>query len=247
MTGYICSRRFSFRPSFALLLAALLPLLATPAQAVDLRGYKATYKFYQGGMYMANSNLELARNGEHWHWRMKTEARGIYALFTDKEPLTETLFLPTSDELRLHRITVSDAGSGKSSESASFDWTAGELEVNRKGKRRILPLAEGVYDQQTIHWLAAAMLARQQDSLTVNFYRKGKLDSATLSYQGPGNVDLEDKKHAAQVFVQRTRRGKSRLRIFYDAINPTLPLRIEKVESGDTPAVLQLESVDWSL
>ncbi len=247
MTGYICSRRFSFRPSFALLLAALLPLLATPAQAVDLRGYKATYKFYQGGMYMANSNLELARNGEHWHWRMKTEARGIYALFTDKEPQTETLFLPACDELRLHRITVSDAGSGKSSESASFDWNTGELEVNRKGKRRVLPLAEGVYDQQTIHWLAAAMLARQQDSLTVSFYRKGKLDSATLSYQGPGNVDLDDKTHAAQVFMQRTRRGKSRLRIFYDATNPLLPLRIEKVESGDTPAVLQLESVDWSL
>ncbi len=198
-------------------------------------------------MHMANSSIELARNGDRWHWRMLVKARGIYALFTKKEPLVETLFMPDADDLRLHRITVSDAGSGKSNESASFDWSAGELEVNRKGKRRTLPLAEGVYDQQTIHWLAAAMLARQQQSLTVSFYRKGKLDSATLNYMGTGNVDLDGTKRPAQIFTQRTRRGKSRLRIFYDADNPLLPLRIEKVESGDTPAVLQLESVDWRL
>ncbi len=247
MIRYICRRRSSFRHSFAVTLTLLLLALAAPAQAVDLRAYKAKYRFYQGGMYLANSSLELARNGEHWHWRMAVKARGIYALFTDKEPLTETLFMTDTNDLRLHRITVSDADSGKSSESASFNWSAGELEVHRKGKRRTMPLADGVYDQQTIHWLAASMLANKQENRTVNFYRKGKLVDAILSYERPGNVDIEGKKYAAHVFSQRTRRGKSRLYIYYDAANPLLPLRIEKLESGETPAVLQLESVEWSL
>ena len=118
MTANVCRHRSSFRLSLALLSTALLLALSTPARAVDLRGYEATYRFYQGGMHIANSRLELAPNGEHWHWRMSVRARGIYSMFTSKEPLTETLFSPGTDDLWLQQITVSDAGSGKSSESA---------------------------------------------------------------------------------------------------------------------------------
>ncbi|MDJ0776488.1 MAG: DUF3108 domain-containing protein [Gammaproteobacteria bacterium] len=247
MISNLYRRRSSFRPSVALLAMALLLALALPARAVDLRAYNATYRLYKGGMHVGNSSIELARNGDYWHWRMGVRARGFYSLFTRKQPLVETLFAPGEDSIRLHRITVSDAGNGKSSESASFDWSNGEVEVHRKGKRRTLPLEGGVYDQQTLHWLAATMLEREQKSLSVTLYRKGKLVDSILSYRGRGIVAIDGEEHDSHIFTQWTQRSSSRLRLYYDVDNPMLPLRVERQESGDTPAILQLESVDWQL
>ena len=42
-------------------------------------------------------------------------------------------------------------------------------------------------------------------------------------------------------------RSDSRIKYYYDVENPLLPLRIEKLESGDSPTVLSLQQVDWSL
>ena len=61
---------------------------------------------------------------------------------------------------------------GKSKESARFDWDIGRLDVMRKGKRAQVPLERaGVYDLQSVHWLAASMLADRREFAEVDFYR----------------------------------------------------------------------------
>ena len=42
-------------------------------------------------------------------------------------------------------------------------------------------------------------------------------------------------------------RSNSKIKYFYDAENPLLPLRIEKLESGESPTVLTLREVEWGL
>ena len=104
-----------------------------------------------------------------------------------------------------------------------------------------------MYDWLTIHWLAADLMLSDRDSARFRLYRKGRLLLSSLDYLGLQTITVGERQTEARVY-EHTVSGKTvRLRYFYAADNPLLPLRIEKMESGDTPAVLQLESVDWRL
>ena len=243
MTMLPCKRRCSLLLSAA---AAILLSLPAAADPLSLRPYVASYSFHQGGMHVANARLELARSEAGWRWRMATRARGIYALFSNRELLSETLFNLGPDGIRLQEIRISNGG--KHPESARFDWSGGQLEVMRKGERWQVPLERaGIYDLQSVHWLAASMLAERRDFAEVDFYRKGKLVKSTLTYSGEGSVDVDGSPVDAQIFAHVVARSKSRLRYYYATENPLLPLRIERLESGESPAVLTLERVDWQL
>lgn len=237
MNNFRCARRFCL--TISLLLAATL----TPAGADSLRAYDASYDFFQGGMHIANTRLSLARNGDAWEWRMLTEARGMYSLFTSKRPVSETRFSVDGDSIRLQRISVGDEGSGKTREQAQFDWNEGRIDVRRKGKSKTLKIDGEVYDFQSIHLLAARMYRLGQKKRTVDFYRKGKLVKSQLVFGGNATVVIKGNKHDSLIFEQIITRSDSKIRYYYDAGNPLLPLRIEKLESGESPSVMQLESV----
>jgi hypothetical protein len=66
-------------------------------------------------------------------------------------------------------------------------------------------------------------------------------------YSGEGNVDINGKSIDALVFEQVIVRSNSKIKYYYDANNPLLPLRIEKLESGESPAILSLREVNWDL
>jgi hypothetical protein len=176
-----------------------------------------------------------------------TKARGIYKWFTSKQPYVETSFSRLENEFRLHEILIADRGSKKNLESARFDWIKGELEVMRKGKQRQLQLGDGVYDYQSIHLLAAAMNQQQLKTATVDFYRKGKLVKSRFVYSGQQPVEVNGKSVQANVYEQVVVRSKSKIKYYYDVDNPLLPLRIERLESGESPAVLTLRQVTWDL
>jgi hypothetical protein len=221
----LCSKnRFSTTLSLLLLLAFSPPGLALE---IPLQPFNASYNLYKGGMNIAIAELRLERSGEQWRWSSLTKARGIYKWFTSKQPYTETSFSRIENGFRLSEILIADRSKKKSLESARFDWVKGELEVMRKGKRRQLQLAEGVYDYQSIHLLAAAMGQQQLKATTIDFYR--------------------NKSVQANVYEQVVARSNSKIKYYYDVDNPLLPLRIERLESGESPAVLTLRQVEWDL
>ena len=117
----------------------------------------------------------------------------------------------------------------------------------RRDQQENLDLSDPVYDQQSIHLLAAGMRLRQQNTATVDFYRKGKLVKSFVQFSGPGTVKFNGKSINAHIFDQTIVRSDSKLRYYYDADNPLLPLRVEQLESGDGPTVLTLKRVDWVL
>jgi hypothetical protein len=225
-----------------------LSLIPT-AYAADfpLRPFSANYDLHKGTRHIANTKLKLKRSGELWRWSSHTIARGVYAWFTRKQPYTETSFSQAGSEFRLSEILIADARKKKNAESARFDWVKGELEVFRKGKRKQLQLQAGVYDYQSIHLLAATMGQQHLEKMTVDFYRKGKLVKSILAYIGQQDVDINGQTLSANVYEQRMVKSNSRIMYYYDAENPLLPLRIEKLETGEKPAVLTLRQVDWGL
>jgi hypothetical protein len=198
-------------------------------------------------MHIAVAQLSLQGSEGLWRWRMTTKARGVYAFFIKKRPYSETSFTQNNDDIQLQQIVVTDSENKKKRESANFDWNKGSIAVIRRGKQNQLPLNAEVYDYHSIHLLTAAMHLRQMKSTTVDFYLKGKLVKSRIVFSGEADVDIDGKSIGALVFEQVIVRSNSKIKYYYDAENPLLPLRIEKLESGESPTVLSLREVDWIL
>lgn len=239
--------KLRFYTSLSLLLLGLLPGTPPLAAEVVLRPFSASYDLYQGGMHLGVMDLSLERQQEAWRWVSITRARGIYKLFTDKQPYAETRFARFGEHFRVTEINLGEHGGEQPEENARFDWNEGRLDVLRKGKRRELALADGVYDYQSIHLLAASMGEEQLEKSTIDFYRKGKLVKSRFVFSGRQSVNVGDDSIEANVYEQVVARSNSKIKYFYDAQNPLLPLRIEKLEAGDSPSILALRKVEWGL
>ncbi len=229
----------------ALVLASLLPISATAE--VPLRAFTADYDLFRNGMHIATSQLKLRRSEDAWSWVTEVRARGIYALFIHKKPYSETTFTQDQNGLQLQQVVIADRNSQNQYESAKFDWQQKRIQILRKGKQKILDLLDSVYDYQSIHVLAADMHLRQQKTATVDFYRKGKLVKSFIQFNGEGKVNINGESINAHIFDHTIVRSDSKLRYYYAADNPMLPLRIEKLEAGEGPTVLTLKNVDLGL
>ena len=242
------SRRLKNRwfliPSLALALSLALP---GHAAEVELREFTAGYDLYKAGMHVGTAELSLEPAGQLWRWRLLTQARGIYAVFVNKKPFSETLFSREQGKILLQSIDIKDQGKEKRSESARFDWQAGQLNTQRKGKERQFPLTGEVYDYQSIHLLTAAMQLGGEDERTVDFYRKGKLTQATLTYTGTETITLGDREIETRVYRHVNRKSKTVLRYFYEAGQELVPVMIENRRGDDKPAIFRLREVDWRL
>lgn len=236
-------------PRCATILSLLLVLLGSAAAAADvpLRAFSATYKLYQGGMHIANSELRLEPTGDDWRWRMTTRARGLFSLFVRKQPFAETRFERGADGFRLREIVISDEKRPGRQEAARFDWQRGRVDILRRGKQFDLPLESGVYDYQSIHLLAASLPRRRGSEAMIDFYYKGRLGRSRVVYAGDASVNLDGEARPAHVFEQVLLHSNSRIKYYYDAQRPLLPLRIERLEAGESPTVMTLQSADWSL
>ena len=234
--------------SIASLLLLTVSLLSPRLAAeVPLRSFNASYDLYHSGMHIAVAQLSLQGSDGLWRWRMTTKARGIYALFIDKSPYSETSFTQNNNDIQLQQIVVTDSADKKKHESAIFDWNKGNIAVLRRGKQNQLPLNAEVYDYQSIHLLTAEMYLQQLNNKTIDFYLKGRLVKSRVVYSGEGSVDINGKSIEALVFEQVIVRSNSKIKYYYDENNPLLPLRIEKLESGESPTILSLREVTWDL
>ncbi len=234
---------------FATCLSLLLALLGSAAGAADvpLRAFSATYKLYQGGMHIAYSELRLEPIGEDWRWRMTTRARGLYSLFVRKQPFAETRFERSAGGFRLREIVITDEKKPGRQEAARFDWQRGRVDILRRGEQLDLPLESGVYDYQSIHLLAASLPRQRGSEAMIDFYHKGRLRRSRVVYAGDASVRVGDETRPAHVFEQVLLWSNSRIKYYYDAQRPLLPLRIERLEAGESPTVMTLQSADWSL
>jgi len=230
------------------LLLLALTLISTGLTAeVPLRAFTASYDLYKGNLHLATSEISLQREGQLWHWRTTTAARGMYAWFISNKVTSETTFIQVEDEIRIQRILNEDSNDKKKTEAASFDWDQGSIEVLRKGKHKQLPLDVEVYDYHSIHLLAVSMRMQQLDKATVDFYRKGKITRSELVYGGIENIDIDGNTVAAYFFEQVIVKSSSQLKYYYSVENPLLPLRVEKRKPGKSPVTLTLRKVEWNL
>lgn len=229
------------------LLVGLFLLASTPGLAVELSitPYQASYKFYKSGFQIARSSLSLEQSGRFWRWRLSSKPRGVYKLFTDKKPYSETTFSLLDNRYRIHNILLADEGDDELYETARFDWNSRKLDIQRKGKRRILDLPEQVFDFLTLPLLTAQMMEQGARQAKFNFYLKGEVFESKIVEIDKTTLDIDGKKIVASVYHQTIVGQTTNTKYFFGPDNGLLPLKIENINSKGKTSIMILNQVIW--
>ncbi|MFV2033065.1 MAG: DUF3108 domain-containing protein [Gammaproteobacteria bacterium] len=221
-------------------------IAATPALAdeVPITPYQASYKLYKGGIQVAKSSLLLEQSGRFWRWRLSTRPKGIYNLFSNKKPYSETTFSLLDGQYRIHNILLADEADDARYETARFNWDSRQVDIQRKGKRRIEDLPAQVYDFHTIHLLTAQMMKDGTQQMEINFYLKGEVLDAMITQTGKVTLEINGSKIETSVFQQTISGRKISSKYYYGPDSRLVPVKIEHTNSKGKTAIMLLNQVN---
>ncbi len=195
-------------------------------------------------MHVADSQLSLRIDGQHFHWRLTTEPRGLVSLFTRKRPKSVTDLVEQAGVFHLQQIQLSDGTDSKKGESAIFDWEFSRVDVLRKGTRSQLELNAEVFDYQAIHLLAARMRSEGVNQQKFDFYYKGKLHQSAIKFIEESALEINGEIKKIFIFEQTREGSNTTMQYSYADDNPALPLKIEKHEKDGVQSTMILKSVN---
>jgi len=221
-------------------LPALLIFFAAASFADEqiVTAFNATYSLHKGSLQVGEANLSMAQNDANMHWQLSSKATGIYALLTSKKPYSESTLKRSGNDYQLASISVSDNHKDQVTESAQFNWRDKKLDVQRKGKSKVLTLGNSVFDYLSIHWLSAQMTLNAVSKTEIDFYRKGKLVKSTLKLIGLSKINIDDKSRSLRLYEQSFKASKTTYQYYYDLKNPLLPIKIERIKPGKDSTVM---------
>ncbi len=211
---------------------------ASLADAQAITAFSATYTLHKGGLQVGEADLSMEQLDGNMRWQLNSRATGMYALLTDKKPYSESILKSLGNDYQLSSVTVSSNRKNQPTESAQFNWSKNKLEVQRKGKSKVLTLKNSVFDYLSIHWLSAQMTINAGAKTEIDFYRKGKLVKSTLKLIGESEINTKDKSRSVRLYEQSFNKSKTIYQYYYDLKNPLLPIKIERIKPGKDSTIL---------
>jgi hypothetical protein len=220
-----------------------LQLVPVVSAEVPLAAFQANYELFYGKSKVANAQINLSQSGDTWHWRLTTKPTGLLSLITNKEPLSETIFIRVGGSHQIQDIKIAKNGEkDKQMETARFDWNSKRVDMMRKGVQNIEPLSEDVYDYLSIHLLAANMMEQNIPQARVDFYYKGRLVKAELKQLGKARLELNEKEIDVMIFEQSVEGSRTKSKYYYDPDAPYIPMKIETTKPGKTTTTMFFRS-----
>jgi len=233
-------------PDFRPLL--LLLVLILPGGALAETGFKpfeAKYILYKGSSEVGKAVLSLETLEKGIRWQLETEPSGLYSLLTSKKPYMKSVMRTNAAEYSLASIFISLSRDDEPQESATFDWQKQQLNVERKGKQKVVALENAVYDYLSVHWLGAHMKLNSGTKTEFDFYRKGKLLRSTLALTSQTQLEInEDTTMPVRCYQQTFQKSSRKYEYCYGDDNPFMPLKIVKMKSGKKPSILLFKKLN---
>lgn len=228
------------------LVSLLLLIVASTGISAELqiRPYDAEYALYKGGLKVGESMFSLDKNDNALRWRLASEPTGIYALFTNKKPLSVSILERFGKDYRLARIRLSITRAEQPDESVILNWPKQQIEIKRKNTSQFIALKNTVYDYLSIHWLAAQMTVNSVSSSAFDFYRKGKLVQSKLMFLGQVELDINDQIQTVTKYMHSFPASSRSYEYYYGTDNPLLPLKIEKFKKGKSSSIMLFERLN---
>jgi hypothetical protein len=222
------------------LLLCLLIFVASAGLAGEqaISAFSATYTLHKGGLQVGEADLSMEQLDGNMRWQLSSRATGMYALLTSKKPYSESFLKSAGNDYQLASVTVSGNREDQPTESARFNWSENKLEVQRKGKSKVLTLKNNVFDYLSIHWLSAQMTINAGSKTEIDFYRKGKLVKSSLKLIGVSEINTKDKTRSVRLYEQSFKKSKTRYQYYYDLKNPLLPIKIERIKPGKDSTIM---------
>ena len=176
------------------LLMAIFVAMPGVAKEISFTPYHASYALYRGALNIAKAELSLDQSGRYWRWWQTSKAKGIYALFINKNQFAETTLLRLDNQYRIHNILLMDDGDDDRYENARFDWNNQQIDIQYKNKRYVEIMPGEVYDSHSIHLLTAQMLDQNLQVSEFYYYRRGcvvlfQCRFLEFSISSPGGAD----------------------------------------------------------
>jgi Protein of unknown function (DUF3108) len=236
----------------AAVLASAACLIGTAARAESADPsvplYRATYGVQYKGRNVGSSEFSVAYDeaSARYVFESNTRVKGLLRFVSPNPAIEHSEFVVDHGALRPLSFRYEDGSrKGEDNYTASFDWQAGVVRIDRDGGPRELELTAGVLDRGSLQVslmrdmaLGGALgpyVLADDDSLTT--YEAGFDDSGDVS------TDTELGRFETRRFVQH-REGSSRSTVL--SVAPALrylPVKIEQIRNGEAETVFTLEGL----
>lgn len=234
--------------SMALVLFTMTGIVASkPVQASgesELFAYKARYSIRKGGFKLADVNIQLQRNGNHYRYISDSETTGLVSMFRS-DTIHETSELELRDGRVMPKHYFYERISKKPKKvDLQFNWQAKQVKNTVSGQEWMIDnLPDNTVDKFSVQ--LATMLAVQKDNKPLSFHyaENGELKQYLFTVEGKERVDTKLGKYDA-IKVKRVR-AKKKKRITYSWLAPELGyvlVRMQHVEPNGAKLDLVLEA-----
>lgn len=212
----------------------------------DVAPFEAVYEVGNDLLVAGTARLALAREDGGWRYTLTTRPRGVFKL-TGKGRIRESslIDLVPADAgrwmLRPRSYSYRQDDEKRRSIDASFDWSGGRLEWQRRGESEEAPLDTPLFDRLSVTLVLREALRESFETLELEVFDNGRIK--TMRFVNEGRERIETPMGSFETLRVRGQNAagssRSSLTWFAPALDH-LPVRLEQRKRGDLVARMNL-------
>ena len=227
-----------------LVLLALFPVSTLEAAENPLKPFRAEYTLHQDDEVIAITKISLTNIGENlWRYRNASEPTGWLGTILGIKVIQESEW-SWNDHIRPSRYRYDRSGKEKHVHM-QFDWQNMKVTNVINGDPWQMEIPEGTQDKLSINLALMAHLAQSETDISFPVADGGRLKTYDFKIVGREHINTP-LGQINTIRISRNKRGrKDRQAILW--LSPELgylPVRIEKADSDDEIATLNIQSLE---
>lgn len=222
--------------------------LAEMLQAEDIAPFEVVYNVGNNVIMAGSATLALEQEGERWRYELSTRPTGVFKL-TGRGRISETsifdvVAIEGGAEIRPRSYSFRQDEERQRSVDALFDWNAGSLEFQRRGKNATVALDSPVHDRLSVTLAVMNALRHDVEQAEFKVFDNGKLKNMRFTNEGLEVLDTSMGKIETLRVKGENADGSSRTSITWFAPSfDYVPIQLEQRKRGKLVARMSLSKL----